>query len=64
MLGNAITTELQLLAARERANDLALSFGRRRAVLDGRDSTRRGEQPAEREPCSPAPAIGRPAEAA
>ena len=36
MLGHAITTELQLLAAREHADDLAASFGPSRVT----DSTR------------------------
>lgn len=39
MLGHAITTELQLLAARDREADLAASFGTLRAT----DSAREGD---------------------
>ena len=37
MLGHAITTELQLLAARDREADLAASFGASRATDSARE---------------------------
>jgi hypothetical protein len=57
MLGHAITTELQLLAAREHAAILSDSYGKQRRL--GSDDSR----PAVEHPCvSPQPA-GRPAAA-
>lgn len=50
MLGHAITTELQLLAARERAAVLSDSYGKA-AASPGRHP----EQSAEHDPCCPTP---------
>ncbi len=59
MLGHAITTELQLLAARERAAVLSDSYGKA-AASPGRHP----EQRAEHDPCCPAPVpLGRAAAA-
>jgi hypothetical protein len=63
MLGNAITTELQLLAARDRLTDLAAAFDASREPRTAREPRPRTGDEAELPACLEHEPLGRPAAA-